>query len=195
MAFQPCNWPPGPAQGHGCPTTRLPGGRAALALGRPGVTERTLGMAGTPQTLQEHDEKPFPLRRAELGGCEPHCHVSLCLSWCDAGGGQVPPGRDGPLRKASLGSCRLSFVSPPPAGYSRTEGKHCNLLLEKLLPFPQGEPTASQASTVGKQRVDHRPGAWGRGVKACPPLPSRPGPQPRHPSSTGPYPPRSSCQQ
>lgn len=60
LAFQPYKWPPGPTQGHGCPTARLPGGRATLALGRLGVTERPLGMAGTPQTLQEHDEKPFP---------------------------------------------------------------------------------------------------------------------------------------
>lgn len=40
LAFQPHNWSPGQVQGQSCPTARLPEGRAALALGRLGITER-----------------------------------------------------------------------------------------------------------------------------------------------------------
>lgn len=53
-----------------------------------GSQRETPGNGGDPQTLQEQNEKPIPFQRAEFGGWEPHCHVSLCLSWRDAGGGR-----------------------------------------------------------------------------------------------------------
>lgn len=88
----------------------------------------------------------------------------------------MPPGRDGPLRKASLGSCRPSFVSPPTAGSSPTEGKHCNLLLEKLPPFPQGKQTASQASSrqAAFGPLPRSVGAGGQGLSSLSPLPQGP---------------------
>lgn len=70
-----------------------------------GSQRETPGNGGDPQTLQEQKEKPIPFQRAEFGGWEPHCHVSLCLSWRDAGGGRCHQSRKGLVGELSPQLC------------------------------------------------------------------------------------------
>lgn len=76
-------------------------------------------MVGTLKPFRSKTRNPFRSKEQSLGAGSPTA-MFLCAS-----PGVMLVGADATRAgKASLGSCRPSFVFPPPAGYSHTEGKH-----------------------------------------------------------------------